>query len=200
MSMPMKMRNKPGAVNSTYAAYVKAAEFVEGGLHKTVLTITALPISVTISSTGSTQAAGGVKIYDFPKGVLEIISNQMKWGLLTADGTNITTGCALDIGLGTVAAGLSQAALTTTGCNIGGKYEITFSSTTLSYANQNQLSNVRHPSGVGDDADCLDGSSTAIDMYLNVAVAAGGAAATGVGLTVTGTVEIFWRNHGYAGE
>jgi hypothetical protein len=202
MSDMMKMRNKPGALyvsDSTVAAYCKVSEFVEGGLHKTVFKFTNFPLSLTISSTGSTQGAGGKKIYTFPKGAIEIMSSQMKWDLLVADGTNVTTQCDLDIGLGTVVAGLSQAALTTTGCNIAGKYEIAFSTTVLSYANKNQTSNVVAPSGATAGA-VLDGTSTAIDAYLNCAVAAGGMAVTGIGITFTGTVEVYWRNYGFSGE
>jgi hypothetical protein len=188
-----KFRNPAGALYTTNTTtYVKALEYVSGGVHRTVLKFTAFAVTVTLSGTGTTGGAG-VKVYTFPKGVIQIIASCQRWTKLLVDGTDLANNAVLDIGLGSVTATSAMSTLATTTQNLVGKKDVTMSTAT-SALNVTQVDTIE-PAG----ASGLDGSSTAIAAYLNVAAASGIATADGT-LTLTGEMEFYWRNFGYAAE
>jgi hypothetical protein len=176
-----------GSVPTALAAYVTAVEYGNGIFHRTVFTLTALPIATV--DNGTAGHAGTTKIYDFPKGYIRISGGVHKYTLLTVDGTGLTNAAAISLGVGSTAAGTDMVSLTGTAQNIVTADAITFSTATTG-TNQTQ-GNVTVAG--------LDGSSTAADAILNVACSAATAASDGV-LTLTGTIIVDWSNLCYAGE
>src|SRR4051812_28187391 len=75
-SLPPKTLYGLGAPNGST---VTAVEYGNGVLHRTVLTLTATPISIT-DDAGVAQY-GGVKVYDFPAGVINVLSAVVKGNL-----------------------------------------------------------------------------------------------------------------------
>jgi len=181
---PVAIQN--GSVPTAVSDYVTAVEYGDGRHHCTVLTIASLAISTT--DNGTAGHAGGTKIYDFPKGYIQIDGGSQNITLMTADGTGIPNDAVLDIGVGSTVAATDVETLSGTNEDIINKDDITLSSA-LSAANQM----VAEVTGGG-----IDGTSTAVDAYLNVAGTAATCDADGT-LTISGTITIYWKNHGYGG-
>jgi hypothetical protein len=169
-----------GAVNG---ATLSAVEYGDGILHQTVITITALPLTVLDTGTGV-----GVKIYDFPAGGITILGATGTIAETTTSTLSSTwhSNVAYTWGVGTVtqAAGTT---LSTTQCNIlpGTAGTAGVTSTTVSVAA------VANLAGSIYAATSFNGVSTAIDAFFNVATAAADIDADASTLW-TGTVTISW--------
>lgn len=162
------------ATNVTVAEYGSADT-----IHKTVLTMAATPI--TLTDEAGVVLYGGQKIYDFPAGNILVLGATIN--LATTVGGNLSATADGDVGLGTVTAD-NGATLATTEQNIV---------PTTSIA---QLVGSTGPV-TGKNAAAiapLDGTSTAVDTYLNVLW--DDADHNGGTMTVTGTVTITWVNLG----
>lgn len=173
-----------GSVPSGVASYVTAAEYGDGSYHKTVLTLTALPISTL--DNGTAGHGGGSQIYDFPKGLVAIHGSSMSFSSITVDGTGLPDDSEIDLAVGTTVATSAMVSLTGTTADICSKDDITLSSS-VSATHQFQ--------GTVSGGHNIDGSSTAKDAYLNVAATAATADANGT-ITLTGTITIVWSNIG----
>lgn len=168
----------PGTVGG---ATITAVEYGFGGfINKTVLTLTATPMTVADATAG-----GGVKIYTFPAGAITILGGSLLVAPTTTSvlASTLNTNVAIEIGVGTATAG--AAALTTTEEDIitGGAG---VSSTTINVA----------PVATGavrtTAPAILDGSGTAIAAYLNLGVPTATDIDGDATVVISGTVSIIW--------
>jgi len=165
-----------GAKNGTT---VSAVENV-GLIHQTVLTLTALSVTMVDATTAGNQ--GGVKIYDFPEGNILILGGTADLTTLAGAG-GITDTAALVGSVGSVVAATDNATLTSTEANIVPSMSgtLTGGAGTLK--------------GVNTATAFLDGTATAADVYLNLAVPDAGSSADDT-VAVSGTITITWINLG----
>lgn len=153
-------------------------------LHTTVLTLTATPITVA-DDAGVAQYGGTGKIYDFPEGLIQVYGAVVSGSItMGATGTFIDAWTGV-IALGTAAAGTGST-LTSTEADIMASNSI--SAATAKVAAIDAVStNAASP--------ILDGTATAKDLYLNIAIADDATHTAGTG-TFTGTVTITWAKLG----
>lgn len=169
-------------VGAANGATVSAVERGNSVVHKTVLTLTATPVTMR-----ETEQGGGVKIYDFPEGRIVILGAT---GSIVPTTTSILASTlhasvTCNWGVGTVTQ--SNATLATTEQNITQVAAFT-SSATINVAG----------SAVGGAGALAahDGTSTPIAAFLNLAVAGAGDIDADATVTVTGTITISWINLG----
>lgn len=179
ISSPPTTTSGNGAVNG---ATVAATEGGDGIVHVTTLTFTATPITMR-----DTEQGGGVKVYDFPAGRILILGSKGTVAVTTtsilANTLNASKTCNWGVGSVTQA----NATLATTEQDIVNVGAFT-SSATINVAGAAANSyGVLTP---------LDGTSTAIDAFLNLAVAGADDIDGDATVTVTGTVAISWINLG----
>ena len=147
-------------------------------IRKTVLTVTA--IAIAISDDAGVAQYGGVKIYDLPLGMIQVVGASVT-GNFTGYASLIDT-FASNVALGTATA--------TTGNTLTG----TEADIMASVANAAAVAEVAAVSAASTTAAVAqDGRSTAKDVYLNFVIADDAAHGTG-NAAFTGTVTLFWRN------
>lgn len=168
-------------------AAITGLSIAEGGAHafrETLFTFTAMPL-VLVDNAG-VIAYAGKKIYDFPAGNILIFG-------ATLDVTMTKTSAGVDAdwdgfhGVGTVTAN-NTATLTSTEQNV-------IPATAIAQA----TAGVGSAKGINAAAIApLDGTATAIDLYLNALVADDDHDVTGTpaNLNVTGTLRLLWCNLG----
>ena len=159
-----------------------AKEFGNGIINKTVLTCTALPISMADDS-GVAQY-GGVKVYDFPEGML-CIHGAVIDGSFTGYASLIDTFDG-DVALGTVTA-TTGATLVSTEANILQSVALTQAVNEVANCDAQSIATALTESG----ARWIDGTATAVDMFLNFVVDDNGAHGAGTA-TFTGTISFLW--------
>jgi hypothetical protein len=171
-----------GVVPAAVAAYVTAVEKGSGVFRQTVLTLAALPQA--ISDASSWQST---KIYDFPAGRIWVLTNQISLAPTTTStiATTIKSGVAGAVALGTVAT--DSISLTGTEVDLCPS-KATTNSTTINVAAAAVTEKLAA-------AAFFDGTTTAIDCYLNSSVAAADIDGDGT-LTWTGTITLNWVNCG----
>lgn len=183
---PVTGGDASGAANG---ATVGATETVVGFLHKTKLTCTATPITVT-DDAGVAQY-GGVKVYDFPEGMLCILGAVVT-GSLTAG----VTGTIIDNWDGDVALGTATA---TTGATLTGTEADILQSVEVSAGASDKIGVVDAVSVATalteSGARWHDGTATAKDMFLNFVIDDNATHTTGTA-TFTGTIELIWTKLG----
>lgn len=173
-----------GVVPSAVAAYVVATETGDNLIHKTVLTCTALPLSVA-DDAGVAQY-GGVKVYEFPLGLIYTMAAKMSGNLtLGVTGTIINTYTGVNA-LGSVVA--------TTGATLVAG-EATWMQET---ANATAVAKVAAINSISiatqlteTSARVFDGRTTAAPVFLNFAIADDVTHTAGTG-TFTGTIALAW--------
>jgi hypothetical protein len=150
-------------------------------LHKTVLTLAATPIS--IADDNGVAQYGGVKIYDFPEGAINILGANLDLSItLGVTGTIINT-WAGGVALGSVTAS-TGASLTSTEADI--LAEKTVSAATL------KVATVKGVSIAAAVTPFVNGTGTPLDCFLNLFVTDDASHTVGTG-TITGTVTLFWN-------
>lgn len=171
-----------GTVGTPNGSTVTAKEYGDGVLHKTVLTCTATPISILDDA--AVAQYGGVKVYDFPEGLL-LFHGAVIDGALTGYASLIDTFDG-DVALGTATA--------TTGATLTGTEADLLQSTALSQA----VGEVAVADAVTaatalteSGARWHDGTSTAKDMFLNFVIDDNAAHGAGTA-TFTGTITFLW--------
>lgn len=171
-----------GTIPDTVKAYISANEFSNGLWARTVLTCTALPI-VFADDAGQAQY-GGVKLYDFPAGLLCTLGGVID-GALTMPSPFIDAFTGVTA-LGTVTAS-TGATLTSTEANILQSTALTTASAKVAVADAVSIATALTEAG----ARWVDGTATPVDLYLNYAIAddALHTAATG---TFTGVITLIW--------
>jgi hypothetical protein len=178
-----------GAVPAAISAYVSAVEKGDSLVHQTVLTCTDLP--VTIADDANVAQYGGVKVYDFPLGLLNTLSAVVS-GVLTAG----VTGTIIDNWDGDVALGTATA---TTGNTLTGTEADIMPSVAVSAGASDKdgvVAAVSVATALTESgARWLNGTATAKDMYLNFVIDDDVSHTAGTA-TFTGTITITWINGG----
>lgn len=176
-------------VGAKNGSTVVATEYGDGVIHKTVLTCTATPVTIT-DDAGVAQYGGAGKVYDFPTGLLLSLGAVIN-GLVTlgTTGTIINT-WAGGVALGTVPA-TTGATLTGTEADIMPEVDVAAATAKVASVDAVSVATALTESG----ARWLDGTSTAKDLYLNLVVDDDASHTSGTG-TFTGTVTIVWINLG----
>jgi hypothetical protein len=168
-------------------ATIAVTEQNTGVLYKTVLKCAATP--VTITDDANVAQYGGVKIYDFPEGVICTLGAVVS-GALTAG----VTGTIVDNWDGDVALGTATA---TTGNTLTGTEADVMPSVAISAGASDKIGVVSAASVATalteSGARWFDGSSTAKDLFLNFVIDDSATHTTGTA-TFTGTVTILWMN------
>lgn len=155
----------------------------DGVTHKTVFTL-ASGFEYLMVDSGANGGHASLKLYDFPEGQIKQLGNTINLVLDCTQGTGTADSATYDIGLGTTATATDNAALATTEQNWLTKIEGDMSSATLANLH-----------GVMSSDVTVDGTSTANDLYFNMAIEADDASADTV-CTVSGTVTVLWANLG----
>lgn len=166
-------------VGAKNGAAVAAVENV-GLVHQTVLTLTALSVTMVDATTAGNQ--GGVKIYDFPEGNILILGATANLTTLAGVG-GITDTAALVGSVGSTLVDSANATLTTTEANI-----VPSMTGTL-------VGGAGTLKGVNTAVLFLDGTGTPADAYLNLAVPDAGSSADDT-VAVSGTITLTWINLG----
>lgn len=177
-----------GTVPDAVKAYVVATEYGDSLVHRTVLTCTAVPLS--IADDAGVAQYGGVKLYTFPEGLIftkgAIISGNLTLGV---------TGTIIDAFTGVNALGSVTA-------STGSSLTSTEATYLQSTANATAASKVAAISSVSiatalteASSRIVDGTSTPAPVFLNFAIADDASHTAGTG-TFTGTVTISWEKIG----
>lgn len=177
-----------GTVPDAVKAYVVATEYGDSLVHRTVLTCTAVPIS--IADDAGVAQYGGVKLYTFPEGLIftkgAIISGNLTLGV-TGTIINAFTGVNA---LGSVTASTGATLVST---------EVTYLQSTSNATAASKvaaISSVSVASDLGEtSARIVNGTSTPAPLFLNFAIADDASHTAGTG-TFTGTVTISWEKIG----
>jgi len=171
----------------TTVSGVTATEQGNGILHRTILRIEDLSVSVVSVTTGN--GVGGTKVYDFPQGRLLVLGTMADLSVSIASGDQADFTDATpegDFGVGTVAPANADA--------LGTDATDDDFSTATAFTMAAYTGNVQCPS---EAALQFDGTSTAIDMYINALVdAADIDDDTTSTLSVSGSIVITWINLG----
>jgi hypothetical protein len=177
----MEIDRNPDGVGVVPAAVITSVTPIEKGdgvIRQTVLNLSNLPVTMR-----DTEQGGGVQIYTFPKGRITLLGATAKIAVTTrsvlADTLNASKTC--NWGVGTVTQ--SNATVTTTEQNIVNVGAFTSSATI------NVASAAAAASGIGIVAS-LDGTSTPIAAFLNLAVAGADDIDANASVTVDGVVTI----------
>jgi hypothetical protein len=167
-----------GAVNG---ATVSAVEYGDAYYHKTVLTLTALPLTL-VNADGLNGA--GVKIYDFPLGAITLLSGAASIAETTTSvlASTLHASSVINVGVGTTTQ--VNAVLATTEQNLVTKFNVT-ASATINVAGSAAAGSLITPAN-------FNGSVTAIDAFFNVGVANDANIDANATTTYTGTVTLIW--------
>lgn len=170
-------------VGSKGGVTITSSEQGNSVVHKTVLTFTATPLTVT-----DALAYASSKIYDFPEGHIMVLGavGSLQFAVTSARAGTINDNAGLSWGVGSVAA--SNITLATTMVDI-----IPITAKTLAAATTaiNTASNAVLAAAIR-----FDGTGTAADAYLNVAFPTNTDIDADGTMTVTGTITITWLNLG----
>lgn len=170
-----------GTKNGTTVA---VTELGDGVFHKTVLTCTATPFTFT-DEAGQGQYAG-VKLYDFPAGLLCVMGATID-GSLTLTEAAWTDTFDGDVGVGTTAMADAQ--------NIDGTAQNIIAATALTQA-VDQVANCDAQTSATllteSGATWIDGTATAADLYLNFEIDDAAAHTDQDTGTFTGVVSFIW--------
>ena len=173
---------------SAVAGTVVATEYGDNIFHKTVLTCTAVPVSVA-DDAGVAQY-GGVKVYTFPEGLIctfgAIVSGALTLG---------TTGTIIDAFTGKNALG---SVVATTGATLiaGEATWLQESANATASAKVAAISSVSVATQLTETAGrVFDGTATPAPVFLNFAIADDASHTAGSG-SFTGTITMLWAKVG----
>jgi hypothetical protein len=169
-------------IGASSAATVTALERGSAQVHQTVLTLAAFPITVVDANVG-----GGAQIYDFPEGRILVLGALASLAFTTTSvlASTLNASKTINYGVGTVVtASQASGTLATTEQNIVPTTNAT-SSATINVAGA-------AANGALAAAAQFDGTSTAVDAYLNVGVAGATDIDGDATVTVDGTIIITW--------
>lgn len=164
---------------------VVAAESGLGGFHKTVLTLTNTPVTIT-DDAGVAQYGGTGAVYVFPQGLVVPMGV-----VLTGNLTLGTTGTIIAAFTGVNAIGTATA---TTGATLTGTEADILPSTANATASGSvaAIDSVSVATALTESgARWLDGTATAKSMFLNFAIADDATHTSGTG-KFTGTIQFLW--------
>jgi hypothetical protein len=159
---------------------VTVAEYGGKVIHQTVLTLASVSITMTDATTAGNQ--GSQKVYDFPEGNILVLGTTANLTTLAGAG-GIGDTAALVGSIGSVAASAADATLTSTEANLVASMTGTL------------VGGAGTLTGVNSAVTFLDGTATAADAILNLAVPDAGSSANDT-VAVSGTITITWINLG----
>ena len=171
-----------GIIPAAMQPYVSVSEKGDGTFHQTILTLTAVPITMR-----DTEQGGGVKIYDFPIGRICRLGATGVIAVTTTSAIASTLNAGVTCNWGVGSTTQASATLATTEQDFVNVTAFT-SSATIDVAGADATG-----VGLGVLAS-LDGTSAAVDAYLNLAVAVATDIDANATVTVSGTVKITWVN------
>lgn len=174
-------------VGAKNGATVSASESGDGILHKTVLTCTATPL--TFGDEAGVGQYGGVKVYDFPEGLILTLG-------AVIDGSMTLTAPAIDTWDGDIGLGVEAPTDHTDAANKIGQI-LQSTATTTAVGKVATVDAVSAATALTESgARWKDGTGTAIDLYLNLLVDDDAAHDNSITGTFTGTITILWLNLG----
>lgn len=177
-----------GTVPAAVAGTVVATEYGDNLMHKTVLTCTAVPISVTDDA--AVAQYGGVKVYTFPEGLISTFG-----AIISGDLTLGATGTIIDAFTGVNALGSVTAS---TGATLVSTEATWLQSTAnaTAAAKVAAISSVSIATALTETAGRIyDGTTTPGPVFLNFAIADDVTHTSGTG-TFTGVITILWAHIG----
>lgn len=167
-------------------AFTSGVVAVESGndvVRKTVLTFTNVHVSLTDEA--GVVAYGGIKVYDFPEGLVHVLAAVSDFAL-TKSSAGVIAAFDGDVGVGTVTAS-NNATLASTEQNI-----------IPTTATPQAVAGVTTADAVSTAAVTIDGSVTAADVFVNLLVDDADHDVTGTpaDLILNGTLTLVWSNVG----
>jgi len=161
-------------------AGLKAVTTGGGGAYKTVFTLSGMEITVTDALAYASQ-----KLFDFAAGKVRIKGGtaSLAFAVLTARASTINDSAAMDWSLGTVAA--SSITLATTMLDVIAKQDKNLDGAVAAYTTA-QAADVAA-------AATHDGTTTPIDLYLNIAFPTNTEIDADGTLAVTGTITVLYE-------
>ena len=175
-----------GAKNGTGVTVVERGNDV---LHKTVITCTATPVTIT-DDAAVAQYGGTGKLYDFPAGLICTLGAVVDGSVTLGTTGTITTTWAGGVALGTATA-TTGATLTGTEADIMPEVDVAAATASVAVVDAVSVATALTESG----ARWLDGTATAKDLFLNLVVDDSATHTSGTG-SFTGTITIHWINLG----
>jgi hypothetical protein len=145
-------------------------------VNETKLTFKNVSVATTDNTTNGAQ--GSLKIYDFPETLLHILGAVTNL-TISRVGTQITATAAVVASLGTAAAGAGDATLTGTEADVVPSTAATLVAGAATFASESTAALQK------------DGSTTAVDLYLNFAIPDVGSGGNDA-ILVNGTVLMSW--------
>ena len=185
---PPRCETSNAGVGAKNGSTVSVVEYGDGVMHKTLLTCTATPL--TISDDANVAQYGGVKLYDFPEGAILTLGAVIDGAVTLGVTGTITTTWAGGVALGTVTA-TTGATLVSTEADV--LEEVDVAAATAKVATVDAVPAVTQITESA--AVWLDGTATAKDMYFNLVIDDSASHTAGTG-TFTGTVQVAWINLG----
>lgn len=183
----MDIDNNPsgaGSIPAAMASYVTATEKSDGILRRTTLTLSAVPITVR-----DTEQGGGVKVYDMPACRILTLGGSGSIAVTTTSALATTLNASKTGNWGVGSATQSNSTLATTEQNFVNVTNFT-SSATINVAGA-----ASDAVGIGIVTP-LDGTSTPVDVFLNLAVDTAEDIDGDATVTVSGTIHLTWINLG----
>lgn len=178
----------PYGVGAKNGASVVATEYGTEILHRTLLTCTATPL--TFGDEADTGQFGGVKVYDFPAGLILFLG-------AVIDGSMTLTAPAIDTWIGDVGLGTAAPTDHASGVNAAGTALLDSVSTTIAVAKVGNIDAVSKATALTESgARHVDGTGTAIDLFLNLLIDDNGAHDNTITGAFNGTIQVTWINLG----
>lgn len=182
-----------GAGASAHATVV-AAEGGSDNYHKTVLTLTDTPITIT-----DALAYAGIKLYDLPAGRIRILDclSSLTFTTTSVLASTLNAGVTVSYGIGSVTASATTLATTMQNMMPGsGETPKTFTSSATINVASSAATGFLAAVSAAQLAAIIDGTTTPVDVYLNVAVPTGTDIDGDATITVNGTITLTWVNLG----
>lgn len=181
----VSIQKSSSGVGGVSASTVVANELGNGSVHKTVLTLTNVVLPVVSVTTG--RGVGGVKIYDFPAGYINNLGCTAALSIAVETQGDFTDATPEgDIGIGTVAPANADA--------LGTDATDDNFATATAFTMDSYAATANCPP---EAAAIYNGSSQAIDLYVNAAIdAADIDDDVTTNLLISGTITIVWTNLG----
>jgi hypothetical protein len=172
-------------VGAGNGATVSVTEYGDAILHKTVITCTATPVTIT-DDAGVAQYGGTGKLYDFPEGLLVTFGAVIDGSVTLGTTGTITNTWAGGVALGTATA-TTGSTLTGTEADIMPEVDVAAATAKVAVVDAVSVATALTESG----ARWFDGTATAKDLFLNLVVDDSATHTSGTG-TFTGTVTLLW--------
>lgn len=169
---------------------LSAETVVRGGWNKTILTLNSVALTWTDNAGNGGYSA--TKLYDFPEGIIKFNAGVLRLTAASWAGGVGTTSSSIVAALGT-SAEATGATLDGLMANIVGSFSIgSLTSSAITATAQGVGPNVVADAAVFAPT-IRDGSSTAVDLYLNLAADATDSTGNNT-VTVSGVIIVEWTN------